>query len=350
MPIKVIFDTDMWSDIDDALALAMIHALEDRAELQLLAVTISTNARECASYVDLINTFYGRPHVPIGIIRNGIALDCIRSKLPKSFLPVTRYTEQLPRQKRDDGNWVYPRCLSADSSISDATVLLRETLAAQPDGSVVILEVGYHTNLVRLLASPADEISPLSGRELIARKVQRLVTMAGSFRHSAANETAATNTFPRQDPEFNLVVDIPSAQAVFANWPTCIVASGVEVGLAMRFPPQSILNDFQYVQSHPIAQTYRLFCEELQARQLAIACPHAHPTFDLTTVLYAARPDRDYFSLSPPGRIDVLHDGSTHFEQAADGRHKYLILRDEQKVRTLEAMAMLTSQPPVHRS
>ena len=25
-PINVIFDTDMWSDIDDALALAMLHA------------------------------------------------------------------------------------------------------------------------------------------------------------------------------------------------------------------------------------------------------------------------------------------------------------------------------------
>jgi len=38
----VIFDTDIWSDIDDALALAMLHALHDRHEINLAAVTIST--------------------------------------------------------------------------------------------------------------------------------------------------------------------------------------------------------------------------------------------------------------------------------------------------------------------
>lgn len=31
---NVIFDSDMGSDIDDALALAMLHALEDRGEIK----------------------------------------------------------------------------------------------------------------------------------------------------------------------------------------------------------------------------------------------------------------------------------------------------------------------------
>src|SRR3984885_3391067 len=58
-PINVIFDTDIWSDIDDALALAMLHALQDRHEVTLLAVTISTDDPWCAAYVSLVNTFYG---------------------------------------------------------------------------------------------------------------------------------------------------------------------------------------------------------------------------------------------------------------------------------------------------
>ncbi len=33
-PINVIFDTDIWSDIDDMLALAMLHALQDRGEVK----------------------------------------------------------------------------------------------------------------------------------------------------------------------------------------------------------------------------------------------------------------------------------------------------------------------------
>ena len=43
----VIFDTDMGNDIDDALALAMLHSLTDRGECQLIGVTL-TNANPAA--------------------------------------------------------------------------------------------------------------------------------------------------------------------------------------------------------------------------------------------------------------------------------------------------------------
>lgn len=346
MPVHVIFDTDMWSDIDDALALAMLHALEDRGEVKLLAVTISTDFCWCASYVNLVNTFYGRENVAIGTVVDGVDVEAICRKLPQSFLPVTRYTQQLCEQKSNDGAWVYPRRLTPGSTVPEATILLRETLAAQPDGSVVIIEVGYSTNLARLLDSPPDAISPMGGRQLVARKVRQLVIMAGSFRQMTASDTARPKGFPKQEPEFNLMVDVPSAQALFAKWPTRIVATGVEVGAGMLYPPESILDDYGYVKDHPIAQTYRAFCEERRAVRPSLTCPHAHGTFDLTAVLYTARPHRDYFSLSTPGRITVLDDGSSHFEEVVGGMHHYLLVNEEQKGRTLEAMVMLTSQPP----
>lgn len=349
MPTPIIFDTDIWSDIDDPLALAMLHALEDRAEVRLLAVTVSTNLHWCASYVDLVNTFYGRPDVPIGIVRDGVEMESIIKKLPDWFVPVSRYTQLLSEQRLDDGSWRYPRRLTAERATPDATTLLRKTLAAQPDRSVVVVEVGYHTNLARLLGSPPDTISALNGHQLVARKVRRLVVMAGSFRWPAPGEINGENRFPKQDPEFNLVVDIPAAQMVFASWPTPIVATGVEVGAAMRYPPESILNDYSYVRHYPIAQTYLAFSEERRAKEPLMKVPHAHATFDLTAVLYAARPNRNYFSISAPGRITVLDDGSSHFEEARGGRDRYLVLTDEQKARTLEAMVMLTSQPPLVR-
>src|SRR5438270_9256297 len=40
-PVRPILDTDIGNDLDDALALAMIHALENRAEVRLLAGTIT---------------------------------------------------------------------------------------------------------------------------------------------------------------------------------------------------------------------------------------------------------------------------------------------------------------------
>jgi hypothetical protein len=115
----------------------------------------------------------------------------------------------------------------------------------------------------------------------------------------------------------------------------------------MLYPAGSIEHDFSYVKHHPIAETYRTYAGE---QNVPKKWPHAHATFDLTSVLYAARPDRNYFSLSKPGRITVLPDGGSRFEESEDGTHRYLIQNQEQRARTLEALVMLVSQPPVDRS
>lgn len=336
-PINVIFDTDIWSDVDDMLALAMLHALQDRHEINLVAVTISTDDKWCASYVDLVDSFYSHPQIPVGIVHDGIGPEALRRKFPDNAWPVTAYAQRLSELKSADGSLVYPHLLVEGTRAPEAVSLLRKTLAAQPDGSVVIIQVGYCTNLARLLDSGADAASDLGGRDLLRKKVRLLSVMAGNFGEIKADG----KTFPRGQPEFNLMVDIPSAQKLFADWPTPIVASGFEIGLAMLYPALSIEHDYTYVAHHPIAETYRSYCDDWK-----LPWPHNHATFDLTAVLYAARPDRGYFSLSKPGKITALADGGTRFDESENGTHRYLILSDEQKARTLEAMVMLAGQPP----
>jgi purine nucleosidase len=336
-PSNVIFDTDMWSDIDDALALAMLHALQDRHEINLVAVTVSTDIKWCASYVDLIDTFYRHPQVPVGLVRHGLNLEAFRKKYPETTWPVTRYTQILSEEKEPKGSLVYPHRLVDGTHAPEAVSLLRRSLAAQPDGSVVMIQVGYSTNLARLLESGPDASSPLGGRDLIHQKVRLLSVMAGNFGETPLDG----HTYPKGSPEFNLELDVPSAQKLFSDWPTPIVDSGFEIGLAMPYPAVSIERDFSYVKHHPIADTYRTY-----ARETSSPWPHNHATFDLTAVLYAARPDRDYFSLSKPGRITVLDDGGSRFDESENGAHRYLIQNDEQRARALEAMVMLVSQPP----
>jgi inosine-uridine nucleoside N-ribohydrolase len=334
---NVIFDTDMWSDIDDALALAMLHALENRGEIKLVAVTVNMEEPWCASYVDAVDTFYGRPKIPIGLVRDGKNLEAIRKQFPETIWPVTEYTRLMAERKKSDGTLVYPHRLVDGSKAPEAVALLRRTLAAQADGSVVMIEVGYHTNLARLLDSGADTASPLGGRDLVARKVRLLSVMAGNFGETEAGGKVK----PKGTPEFNLMVDVPAAQKVFSEWPTPIVDSGFEIGISMLYPGYSIDHDYSYVAHHPVADTYRTYAEETKS-----TWPHDHPTYDLTAVLYAARPDRDYFSLSKPGKITVLADGGSRLDEVDGGAHRYLILSDEQKARALEAMIMLASEPP----
>src|SRR3954451_658836 len=64
--MPVIFDTDMGNDVDDALALAILHSLSSRGECRLIGVTL-TNANPAAvPYVRLVNAFYGRGELPVG--------------------------------------------------------------------------------------------------------------------------------------------------------------------------------------------------------------------------------------------------------------------------------------------
>ena len=73
-PVDVIFDTDMALDVDDVGALALLHALADRGEARLLAIGISETARHdngvwAAPMADVIDTYFGRPDIPIGVFR-----------------------------------------------------------------------------------------------------------------------------------------------------------------------------------------------------------------------------------------------------------------------------------------
>lgn len=66
-PVDLVFDTDMGNDVDDALALGMIHALQTRGACRLLAVTLTNPETLAGRYVDAVNTFYGRGDIPIGV-------------------------------------------------------------------------------------------------------------------------------------------------------------------------------------------------------------------------------------------------------------------------------------------
>ena len=311
-PLRVIFDTDIGNDVDDVLALGVIHALQSRGECELLAVTITKDNARAASFVDCVNTFYGRGNIPIGIVRNGVTPE------QGKFIGLA--------EQKDDGKMRYPHDLTTGETAPEATELLRQILAKQPDGSVAIMQVGFSTNLAKLLETKPDTHSPLSGRELVARKVRLASVMAGAFQ--PINK--------KRHLEYNIIKDIGSAQALADKWPTPIVYSGFEIGLAIRYPSESIEQDYRYVTHHPLAEAYCLYNPP----------PHDRPTWDLTSVLYAIRPERGYFDVSDAGQVTVEEDGETRFAKSNSGSHRYLIASPEQVAQVREALVQLSSQPP----
>lgn len=317
-PVPVIFDTDICGDCDDVAALAMLHALESREQCRLLAVTVSANHPLAAPFVDGINRFYGRAEIPVGVVRPGGVEE------QSVYLKLAEATSDDPAFA---GKERYPHLLRDARDAPDAVSVLRAALAGAEDGSVVMIQVGFSTNLARLLASPPDAVSALDGKALVARKVKCLELMAGAFRPIDGNDAYE---------EYNVVKDREAAATLAAEWPTEMIWSGFEIGIALPYPSRSIVEDFRDVPHHPVKESYSILSPPPQDR----------PSWDLTSVLDGVLSDRGYFERSAPGRVSVTERGATTFTPDPAGKHRYLVLADAAaRARVIEALVQLASQP-----
>ena len=66
VPVPIIFDTDMDTDCDDVGALAVLHALADLGECEILATPVSSRYAYAAPCTAAINRYYGRGGLPVG--------------------------------------------------------------------------------------------------------------------------------------------------------------------------------------------------------------------------------------------------------------------------------------------
>lgn len=231
----LILDTDIDTDCDDAGALAVLHALADRGEVAMLGVVCSVPVRACATCVAAINAWYGRPEIPVGLIRiPGWETDPNYAPYRKGRDHVRNhiYNEAVGRPWAE----AHPEWEPAE-----AVGLYRRILAARPDGSVTICAIGTLSALAQLLESGPDEHSPLPGRELVACKVRELVTMA-------------LGSYPQGQDSFNWRMDLRAAGAVVNHWPTRLVVSewgeAVQTGAHLT----AVASEEQ-----PVARAYRIY-------------------------------------------------------------------------------------------
>ncbi len=318
LPVKMIFDTDMGADIDDALALSVIHGLQNRGEVELLATTSSKQHPASATVIDMINTWFGRGNIPVGRVKDG-----------KGAEP-GRYLVRCAEAKAADGSSRFKHRVTPQTETPEAVALMRKTLAVQPDHSVVLVVVGQQTNAARLLKSKADEFSPLSGKDLVMRKVKMLSVMAGEFVMPGEKGGHSGKA------EWNVKVDIPAARIVMQEWPTQMVVCPYKLGNQLRYPGNSIEHDFDYGAPHPVSFAWKHY----------IQMPYDRPSWDLVSAFYPVRPNRGYFNESSSGRITVDEKGITKFIPDPKGNTIILSATPMQQLRVVEAFTHLASSPP----
>ena len=303
-PVNVIFETDMGNDIDDAMALDMLYKYVESGKINLLAIMINKEGGAPAEFVDIMNTFYGH-QIPIGV----------RCGDNPSETGGVNFAQVISDMEDDAGQPLFERTLARYDTLHDALTLYRKILPDLPDKSVKIISVGFLTNLSALLDSEP---------ELVEKKVISLTTMAGCF--------FAPNG------EFNVLGDLPASRNVFDNWPTQIVTSPFEVGIAVCYPGASIENDLDWGIPHPMREGYLAYCP----------MPHDRPCWDLTATLYGVE-GGDWFTVSEPGRIEIRDDNVAYFVSDPDGNRRYLAVTPDQAAAIKEHFVEILTRKPNNR-
>ncbi|MBE0534491.1 MAG: nucleoside hydrolase [Phycisphaerae bacterium] len=279
--VAVIFDTDIGTDVDDAGALAILHVMADRGEAEILATMSANSNRWSAPAIDVINTYYGRGDLPIGASRTG----------------------PDPEEWYHASVGDYPHDLAASEDAPDAVALYRQILAAQPDRSVVIVVVGWLTNMANLLDSAPDQYSSLSGRELVQAKVKELVSMGGKWPNS-----------PKAEGEYNFTMDGAAAHKVIRDWPGKIMFTGLgmDVMTGGRLTAEG-------PKDNPVPAFYRNFFAANKVSERS--------SWDLIAVLYAVRGLSDYFTVGTEGTCVGRADGSNQWIEGPPSNHAYLVYK-----------------------
>ncbi|SDU29394.1 hypothetical protein SAMN05444156_3120 [Verrucomicrobium sp. GAS474] len=305
VPVPILVDTDLGSDCDDAGALAVLHALADAGEAEIAACLYSSGRnRYGPGCLAAINAYYGRPDVPIGTAAESDLGD-----------PRNDFLEPIATNRA-----LYGHGASERGEFPSLLTVYRRVLAALPDGSARIVSIGHTRGLHDLLFSGPDGESPLSGHELIRRKVDVWVAMGGSF---PVEEKAGWN-FGRNGAA-------AYSASLVEGWPTPIVFSGYEIGLPLRTGPGLR----ETPPGNPVRESYRLWENALET---------GRSSWDQTAILCAVRGAGEYWSLRR-GRCRVDAGGRTQWGDAPDGPHAHLVpkMASESLCREIEE---LMCRPP----
>ena len=288
-PPNIIFDTDMGGDCDDVGAHFILHGAVHRGEAKLLATIGCVSADAIAPSLDAINTWFGRPDIPVGTLKD------------PGFLAGRSYTTEIARR--------FPHQFALGKDYPDAVTLYRRILAKQPDNSVVIVAVGPLRNLANLLKSKADDASPLNGRDLVAKKVKDLHVMGGKYPPSAS----------KKEGEWNFVQDPASAASVCDSWPTHVLFNG-EGGSTNSGRRVT----YEMAEHNPLTMAYRAYP--------GVGFAGDRLSWDPISCLVAVRGAAPWYSVVDGGINQVdFKTGVNTWRADGKGKHSYLVLKSSKK-------------------
>lgn len=320
--VRMILDTDLASDCDDAGAMAMLHAMADQGEVEILGVMISTGGPYSAPAANAINAWYGRADIPIGQLKQSDFWAGGSPDKPSGSRNYNRYTQPIAER--------YKPAIGSGDDAPDATRLYRQILAREADGSVTVCSIGALINLRRLLESSPDDASPLDGAALAKAKIKQLVVCGGKCPSGTSSNFSKDGTGP-------------NTQFVLEKWPTPVVFVGNEVGGTFKTGWNA---DAGANAEHPARLAYVIYHNNDATAKRA--------SWDQAGVLFAVRGTGPWYDLVENGHMLSDEKGNNRWvDKPAEGkRHAYVAKKaGEETDRTLaQVIESLMNAPPLARS
>lgn len=282
---RVIFDTDIDSDVDDVGALAMLLNMHKRNEIDLAAIIVTSDDPYAPLCVSAICNFYGQSDIPIGFLKG-------QAKLKNH----SRYTRQISEQ--------FSPSIGSHLQAEDGTSLYRRILAKSKNNSVTIITVGHLSSLMRLLQSAPDEHSPLTGQQLAEKRVKQWYCMGGQY------PSGKEANFYRPDPL--------STYFTLQNWHKPVVFCGWEIGNKILTGGKRVKEAL--TEQHPVYQAY------LHYNNFA-----SRPSWDQLAVYLLSNDSASYIERIGSGYCEVNEAGENRWiEGKKKGlKHSYIRLKNE---------------------
>jgi hypothetical protein len=293
-PVGVVFDCGM-TRIDDALALALLFGLDGKREARVASISVSRPSLKAAAFCDVVSRFYAGPAaqfmrmLPVGLELKGTS-------------PASEPMLDAALARPD-----YKHTIQELNDTADPSALIRNAFTAHHDGNCLAVLTGPATNFVKALAMP-------DVKNLILKKVRFLTILPDAS-------------------------DIENTRKLLAEWPGPVVVVDAAIGDNILYPASSIETGFAWTQAHPVVDAYKAY------RPM----PYDAPTAALAAVLYAVRPQENYFKLSEPGTATMLDGGKLKLTASAEGKHRQLTFDPDQKERILKVYTEVVSAKPVPR-
>ncbi|MCE9546617.1 MAG: nucleoside hydrolase [Planctomycetia bacterium] len=327
--IKLIYDGDIGPDPCDFTTLSLLHEYHRHGLIELLGVAGETPDPYLASTFSIYNQFY-KNDVPIGAYNPKTWATTFSDAVVNRYQKAAREGCHAEQNKTIFEKYGNKATKTADDVVSPVE-LYRKLLSAAADNSVTIYAAGQLFNFPALLKSPADKISPLTGRQLVEAKVKEVVFMGGCFPDSKGNQFKGTEGAEWNWWAFGNRNTTKYTLETLASLGKPLTYIGWEQGI--KIPIGRELTK-RLGRNHPTTESYWLM---RHVDPKATELPNDNPAYDDLGLFYAVEGGLGKYFQQVRGRVQVNEKGGDTWTPDKDGKEAYItvIPGQEQELRKI---------------